>query len=132
MANAITKQTLHDGDKNLVVKVQISGDNSGDESTASAIDMSAYNARSDGTPIASLTLMKVLSSLAGFSAQLIWDATANVNMLDLTDGDSSSDFTSIGGLQNNAGTGVTGDILFATSGLASKDGTFILHLKKEY
>ena len=123
MANTITLQTLVDGSTNLVVKAHIVGDNSGDEAATVLIDASAYSADS-------LKIEKIYSSLAGFSVNLIWDATTNVDIVTLTQSDSTMDFREFGGLWNNAGTGKTGDILMDTVGLGAEEGTLILCMRK--
>jgi hypothetical protein len=131
MANTITNQTIMDGERNLVVKVQILGDNSGDETVANIVNMSTYNNGTYG-PIVALKIMAIKANLNGFAAQLIWDASANVKCMDIPDGDSDFDYRKFGGLINNAGSGVTGDILLATTGLAVEQGTIIIEMAKKY
>lgn len=127
MANAITKQTLHDGQRNLVVKCQIVGDGvEGEYADQLLIDMSAYS----GPPTV-LKITRIWAMLNGFSATLEWDATTNVDILSIPDGDEvDQDYKEIGGLANNAGTGVTGDILIDTTGLGAEEGTIILWMRK--
>lgn len=126
MANAITKQTIINDSRNLVVKIHIVGDGSGDETATNLVDISALDSKADRVKIT-----KIISSLEGFSVNLIFDATANVDIMTLTQTDTTLDFTDIGGLVNNAGSGRTGDILMDTVGLAAaEEGTIILHMKK--
>lgn len=125
MANTITRQTLVNDARNLVVKIHIVGDSSGDEAATSLVDVSALDANMDRVKIT-----RIQSSLEGFSVNLIWDATANVDIMTLTQTDMDMDFSSMGGLTNNAGSGRTGDILMDTLGLATEEGTIILHMKK--
>lgn len=125
MANTITSQTLVDGSVLCTLNRHILGDGSGEETNTILVDASAFNT-------SNLKVMKVQSSLTGFSVKLDFDATANVPFLELPAGDSEFDFTSFGGISNSAGTGKTGDILFSTVGLGSGDsGSIILHLKKK-
>lgn len=124
MANTITTQALVNGSKNLVLKVDIAGDGSGDESATLLVDASAYNA-------SQLTLMGVHGFLVNFTCDLLWDATANVRILRIPDYDVSQDFTHFGGVWNNAGTGKTGDVLLTTTGLGNNEvGTLILEFQK--
>ena len=123
MANTITKKTLVNGDRNLVVAVHISGDNSGDETVYNLIDVSAYGATE-------VKIMEIQSNLAGFSAVLSWDASTDVEAVTLLDGASFFDWYPEGGLINNAGSGKTGDLLMATSGLAAEDGTLVIKMRK--
>lgn len=126
MANTISKQTLHDGERNLVVKVTISGDSSGDESSTSIVDVSTF----DGAP-SEVKITKIWASFGGFAATLEWNADTNVDIITIAgDAEFNKDFKEIGGLINNAGTGVNGDILMTTLGLASEDGTIILWMRK--
>ena len=124
MANTISTQVLVDGLKNLVLKVNIVGDGSGDESGTLLIDASAYNADQ-------LTLMHLHGLLNNFTADLLWDATADVRILHVPDYDVDKNFKHFGGLTNNAGAGKTGDILLSTTGLGNGEvGTLILELQK--
>lgn len=129
MANTITKTVLHDGPRNLVVQVAIAGDGSGDETGTVLIDRSAY-APVDGTK---LSVREIEGALLGFSAQLLFDATADLPIASLPDGQPFEfDWCDVGGVASpKAGAGYTGDILITTSGLGSGDkGTFLLSMKK--
>lgn len=127
MVNTITKQTLVDGERNLVVKVQISGDGSGEETATNLIDVSTFaNAPSE------VKIRRIKGDLVGFSAQLVWDADTDVKIVDLNStGEIDLDYTRFGGLINDAGSGKTGDIMLTTSGLGSGDeGTLTLEMQK--
>ena len=65
---------------------------------------------------------------------MLFDASTNVFCIELGENQSGHhDYTSFGGLTNNAGSGVTGDILFTTVGHASADTyTVILQVRKEF
>lgn len=128
MVNAIAKQTVHDGHRNLVVKVTIVGDASGDETGTDLIDVADYS--DPDSHWDELKLMKVESHLNGFSAQLLWEATTDVKICDLPDGEAIMDWRTIGGLINNAGAGVTGDIQISTVNLGAENGTIVLHMVK--
>ena len=126
MAATATQQVLHNGARNLVLKYTIAG-TSGDTTAGVLVDASALGVDSN------MRLVGVDSSLTGFSCNLLWDATANVNLVELpSDENYSADFSSFGGIDNNAGTGVTGDVLFTTTGYtASGDGgSIVLKFKK--
>lgn len=129
MANTITKQTLNDGERNLVVKVTIAGEGSGsDEASTVLIDSSTFS----GAPT-NLRLDRIEANLIGFSATLEWDADANVDMIHIpADEPFREDYRAFGGLQNAGGTGVTGDINITTTGLtvAADLGHMTLWLRK--
>lgn len=128
MPNTITLQTLHDGPRNLVVKVKLTGDGSGDETDTVLINVSEYT-----KPFTEVRIMKILPSLQGFSATLSWDADTNVPAVSILEGHSTPmDYCHIGGLSNDAGVGKTGDILLTTRSLNNGDeGTLVLEMKKK-
>jgi hypothetical protein len=68
----------------------------------------------------------------GMAVDIFWDATADVLAFTLpTDTSGYLDFSSFGGLRNNAGAGKTGDILFTTVGHSTGDTyLIILDLRK--
>ena len=132
MANTIELQTIVDGPRHLVVKVHIHGEAAGsDESETVLIDASTY------TPaFTSCTLIGIHSSLVGFTAELLWDATTNISLIDLPDYEYNLNGHQIGwfsGIPNNAAAGKTGDILITTTGMttAADHGTIILELRKD-
>lgn len=133
MVNTVSKQTLIDGHRNIVFQVDIVGDGSGDESATSLVDISTFAAHpTRGTPTG-CSIDKVVSTLEGFTCQLLWDATTDVEALLVGQTPAVMDFKDQGGLLNNAGSGKTGDINITTTGLGSGDqGTILLHLRKSY
>jgi hypothetical protein len=130
MANSITKQTLHDGRKNLIVKIDILGDGSGEESATTLIDASSYN-----PAFTDCTLVRYHANLVGFTARLLWDATTDVPLCSIPDYEghlAHDESYAYNGIPNNAGTGKTGDINITTYGLGANDhGTIILELRKD-
>lgn len=127
MVNTVTPQTINDAARNLVVKTHILGDGSGEETNLALIDISTFSGTFDDAKI-----MNIKSDLRGFTVDLHWDATANVDITTLlADEDTDKCYRQFGGLVNNAGAGKTGDILFSTTGLGAGDeGTIILTMKK--
>ena len=120
----LTTQVLVDGERNIVIKAFIEG-GATELSDDLLVDVSAL------TPARSaVKIMAIKSSLEGFSANLIWDATTDVPALKLMSGRVEQDFRRFGGLVNDSGTGKTGDILISTYGSATGlDGSIILELK---
>ncbi|KKN77960.1 hypothetical protein LCGC14_0355250 [marine sediment metagenome] len=127
MPNTITSQTINDGERNLIVKVKITGDGSGDESDTILVNVSEF-----AGSFTEVSILRVLPTLNGFSATLSWDADTNVKAMDLLDGDPTPIcYKAFGGLINDAGNGKTGDILLTTLSLNSGDeGTIVLEMKK--
>jgi hypothetical protein len=127
MAATATEQVLNNGPRNLVVKYTIAG-TTGDTATGILVNASDF-----GLGANSLTLMEVDASLTGFSCNLLWDATANVALVEIPSDDPvSDDFSEFGGIKNNSGAGSTGDVLFTTTGYtaAGDGGTIVLRFKK--
>jgi hypothetical protein len=122
MADAVSSQTLVNNERNLVMKFTNTSDGTG-ESAVLKVDVSALGATI-------VKIKRVHYSVAGMVARLLWDATTDVTILDLQ-GDGDFDCSSFGGLINNAGTGVTGDILLTTIGHTSGDSySIILEMQK--
>ena len=125
MADAVSSQTLIDGVKNTVMKFTNLSDGTG-EAAVTKVDVSALS----GAP-SKVRIMKIHYNVTGMVATLLWDATADVRIVDLA-GDGCFDFTGFGGLYNNAGAGVTGDIQLTTTGHTLADNyTIILEMVKD-
>lgn len=126
MAGTITVQKIVDGSRNVIIKATIGGD--ADLSNAVLFDASAYVGANTNNK-----LMKIQFALDGFDARLLWDATANVDLIALPENYMDTQcYKFFGGIPNNAGAGKTGDILITTVGLgAGDDGHIILYLKKK-
>lgn len=116
MANIINKRTLQDGVKKTVTHVYIRGDGTGEETNNIIVDVSALSPSATKVDIEC-----VKSSLQGCSAFLLWDATTDVEVVALPDGHNEKYYTETELLTNNAGAGVTGDILLTTVGLGAND-----------
>ncbi len=133
MAATATEQIINDGNRRLTVKYTIAG-TTGDTANGILVNASDFSDK-NGTVLGAnaLTLMRIESSLTGFSCKLLWDATANIDLVELpSDDDLNQDFSRFGGIKDNSGTGSTGDVLFTTTGYtASGDGgTIVLRFKK--
>lgn len=129
MANTVNVQTLVDGERNAVLKVYLESDGvTGELSDQVVVDVSALS----GAP-STVRLDRVEAELEGFTAALEWDATTDVPILNVTDnGKACWDFCAVGGLPNDAGAGVTGDITISTTGFAAAGdrGTLLLWVRK--
>lgn len=113
MANTVTTQTLLDGDRNLVILLTGVLDTS-NEARAIKVDVSTLvpaplKVRVD-------TIRHLISP--GLIVVLDWDASTPVRFAALT-GYDEVEAKCFGGLQNNAGAGVTGDIYLTTLGWSS-------------
>jgi len=120
MAATATEQIINNGPRNLVAKYTIAG-TTGDTTDGVLVDVSSVDA---GIGVNDLRLTKVQATIHGFSMRLAWDATANVDLIDIGDGENTDlCFESYGGIPNNGAAGATGDVLFTTTGYtAAGDG----------
>ena len=130
MTITVTKQTLLEGSRNLVVQVNITADATAEATAATLVDASDYVL---GFTSTDLKLMKLTSVTSGVSARLLWDATTDIPFLALApDCSEEFDWEYIGGLVNNSGTGKTGDINYSTQGLTAGDYVALtFYLKKK-
>ena len=133
MADAVTSQTLVDGNQIAVFKFTNISDGSG-ESAVKKVDVSALATNVRGEACTRATIEKIWWQCNGMKVQLLFDATSNVIAIELGENQSGyHDYTSFGGIINNSGSGKTGDILFTTVGHSSADSyTIILQVRKEY
>lgn len=135
MADAVTSQTLSDDGGHVVIHLTNVSDGTG-ESGVIKVDASALVGGASTTRYA---VERIKWATVGMGFNLLWDATTDV--LVWTCGNATSqgdiDYTTGGtgqartGLLNNAGTGVTGDILLTTVGHNSGDSYVVtLWLRK--
>ena len=121
MADAVTSQTIIDGERNCVMKFTNVSDGTG-ESAVAKVDVSALASNAAGVACSEVRVMRISHAIVGMSVQLFLDATVNVLLVELAESSNGHmDFKDFGGLPNNAGSGKTGDILFTTKGHSSGD-----------
>lgn len=127
MADAVASQILEQGERNLVYKFTNESDGTG-ESAVTKVDISALTPAPD-----EVRIDWIQYDINGMEVELLWDADTDVRIVKLSSGQGILDSRIHGGLTNNAGAGVTGDIKFTTSNAASGDSyTIIMGLKKKY
>lgn len=125
MADAVTSQTILDGPRNVVMKFTNLSDGTG-ESAVLKVDVSTLS----GSP-SSVSIKRIIYDISGMVATLLWDADTDVRIVDLGGNTGVLDFCSFGGLPNNAGAGVTGDILLTTTGHTLGDSySIVLEMTK--
>ena len=132
MADAVTSQTIIDGSKTAVLKFTNVSDGSG-ESAVTKVDVSALSNNSLGQTCTGATIQKIWWQCTGMKVSILFDATSDVLAIQLGENQSGyHDYTSFGGLTNNAGSGKTGDILFTTVGHANTETyNIILDMTKQ-
>ena len=105
MADAVTTQTIIDGERNCVMKFTNVSDGSG-ESAVAKVDVSALAANANSKACSEVRIMRVSHAIVGMSVQLLFNATSNVLAMELAESSNGHmDFHSFGGVPNNAGTG---------------------------
>ncbi len=126
----ITSQILEEGPRNLTIKF-INSDGTA-ETAALKVDLSTLSGFNDTLPT-SVRIERIIYSLTGMSVQILFDATVDEIAWILTpDADNDIIFDDYP-LTNNAGAGVTGDILFTTINASAGDSySILLKLVKVY
>ncbi len=138
MADAVTSQTLADGDKIAVIKLTNISDGTG-ESSVKKVDVSALAANSAGAACAHATINQIWYDIGGMRVALEWNATSNVVAAVLGGSAAAGnvsgymDFRSFGGLKNTLASGYDGDIDLTTHGHTNHDHyTIVLEVAKNY
>ena len=133
MADAVTSQTIIDGPKTAVLKFTNISDGTG-ESAVTKVDVSALSANGNGTSCTGAAIEKIWWQCTGMKVSILFDASTDVLAIQLGENQSGyHDYTSFGGIVNNAGSGKTGDIQFTTVAHSSADTyTIIMQVRKEY
>ena len=138
MADAVTSQTLADGDKIAVIKLTNISDGTG-EASVKKVDVSALAANSAGAACAHATINQLWYDIGGMRVALEWNATSNVVAAVLGGSAAAGnvsgymDFRSFGGLKNTLASGYDGNIDLTTHGHTNHDHyTVVLQLRKSY
>ncbi len=131
MADAVTSQTIQDGDRIAVMKFTNISDGTG-EAAVLKVDVSALRAES-GTEKAcdGVTIQQIWYDCSGMTVDILWDASTDVICWTLS-GYGFYDFRQAGPLTNNASS-PTGDIMFTTKGATDGDRyTVMMAMRKSY
>jgi len=138
MADAVTSQKIVDTDKKLVYKFTNISDGSG-EASVENIDVSGLNTNSEGDTCSRITLTQIWYDLGGMRVAIEWNATSNVVALVLGGSAAAGvenghfDFREFGGISNNAGSGINGDVDLTTHGHTAHDHyTIVAEFIKSY
>jgi hypothetical protein len=133
MADAVATQTLLDGERMAIMKFTNLSDGTG-ESKVLKVDVSTLTSSASGKACDGVTITKIHASTHGLEVQIYWDATTDVFCWCVPQNSTyTMDFEKFGGLTNNAGAGVTGDVLFSTADASAGDFyTVVLEMVKSY
>ena len=120
MANAVTIQTVLDGPRNTVLKVVGVLDTSDLAQSVLVNPQNLVGVDNTGSLKAATFRVKSVrySIQDGIAVNMLWDATTPV-LIDSFVGRGMFDNHRFGGVPNNAGAGITGNILISTRGWAA-------------
>jgi hypothetical protein len=133
MADAVTTQTILDGDRLVIQKFTNISDGTG-ETAVNKVIVANLAVNQFGKACTGVKINRIWANTHGMEVRILWDATTDVfcwmipqnNMYDM-------EFSSFGGITNDAGAGKTGNIAFTTSDQSAGDMyTIILECIKTY
>ena len=104
------------------------------ETAVLKVDVSALTPSNFGKTCTRVTVTKIFIANHGMEVRMYWDATTDVPFFLSSPGATQTlDMSAFGGITNNGGTGVTGDIVFSTADASSGDTYWcILEMVKGY
>jgi len=128
MADAVTSQTLLDGERLAIMKFTNISDGTG-ETAVTKVNVGNLASSASGKACTAVTVTKITSVCHGMEVRMYWDATTDVPFfLSNVNSNYTNDFSSFGGITNNSGAGKNGNIVFSTSDASSGD-TYIVVLE---
>jgi hypothetical protein len=133
MADAVTSQTLLDGERLAIMKFTNISDGTG-EVAVTKVNVSSLTASNSGKACTGVTVTKITSVCHGMEVRMYWDATTDVPFfLSTINTNYMNDFSEFGGITNNAGVGKNGNIVFSTADATAGDTyTVVLEMVKSY
>ena len=133
MADAVTTQTIQDGERRAVMKFTNISDGTG-ESAVTKVDVSALAKNSRGETCTEVAIHQIWWQCVGMGVEILFDATVDTPAIILSENSNGHpDYSSFTAIPNNSATGKTGDIKFTTVNAATGDAyTVIMDLIKSY
>jgi hypothetical protein len=133
MADAVTTQTLLDGDRLVIQKFTNISDGTG-ETAVNKVIVANLAKNQFGAACTGVKINRIWSAAHGMEVRVLWDATTDILAWAVTsNGPYLMDFSSFGGISNNSGTGKTGNIAFSTHDQTAGDMyTIVLECIKTY
>jgi len=133
MADAVTSQTLMDGERVAIMKFTNISDGTG-ETAVTKVNVANLARSGFNQACTGVTVTKITSVCHGMEVRMYWDATTDVPFfLGTVNTNYENDFSKIGGITNNAGAGKNGNIVFSTSDATAGDTyTVVLEMVKSY
>ena len=133
MADAVTSQTLMDGERVAIMKFTNISDGTG-ETAVTKVTASSLAASGSGKACTGVIVNKITSVCHGMEVRMYWDASTDVPFfLSTINTNYMNDFSDIGGITNNSGAGKNGNIVFSTADATTGDTyTVVLEMIKIY
>lgn len=132
MADAVATQVIYDGAKQAIMKFTNASDGTG-ETNVKKVDVATLSSYL-GKACSAVQIDRIYALTHGMEVRLLWEASTNVTILTFPQNAAQTmSFDDFGGLDNNAGAGKTGNILFSTLDASAGDAyTVILVMRKLY
>lgn len=133
MADAVTSQTLLDGERLAIMKFTNISDGTG-ETAVTKVNVANLARSGSGQACTGVIVNKITSVCHGLEVRMLWDATTDVPFfLSTINTNYENDFAGIGGITNNSGAGKNGNIVFTTADQSLGDTyTVVLEMIKTY
>ena len=133
MADAVTSQTLLDGERLAIMKFTNISDGTG-ETAVTKVNVANLARSAAGLACTGVAVTKITSVCHGMEVRMYWDATTDVPFfLSTINTNYCNDFSDFGGITNNAGVGKNGNIVFSTADQTLGDTyTVVLEMVKIY
>ena len=125
MVNTVTITPIQDGSRDTVVRINIVGDGTGEETDKVIFDVASYVNKGVDKKLVNITY-----ALSGFNARLLWvDAASPFIPLISLEQEKANQLNfecEFGGIANTGVTGRTGNIAMTTLGLGAGDHGYII------
>jgi hypothetical protein len=133
MADAVATQTLLDGERLVIQKFTNISDGTG-ETAVNKIIPANLSPNAFGLACNGVKINRIWATTHGMEVRILWDATTDVfAWLVPQNTNYLMDFSDFGGLQNNSGTGKTGNVAFTTADASAGDMyTIVIECIKTY
>ena len=133
MADAVTSQTILDGERLFIGKFTNISDGTG-ETAVVKIDVSTLSPNAFGLACNGVKIKRLWYTTHGMEVRILFDANTDTFAWMIPQNNSYyMDFSSFGGLPSNAGAGVTGDVSFTTVDASNGDMyTIVIEAIKTY
>lgn len=133
MVDAVTTQTLLDGDRLVIQKFTNISDGTG-ETAVNKVIVANLAPNQFGLACTGVKINRIWANTHGMEVRILWDATTDAFCWMIPQNTTyDMSFDSFGGLQNNAGAGKTGNVAFTTSDQSAGDMyTIVLECIKTY